>query len=125
MRGGEATYNPNYVFAVHIDPDDVLWAGTWGGGVSRFDGRTWDNFTQQDGLPGDIVYSIVQDAAGTLWAGTDNGVARYDGESWQPVGVEQGLVGMHVYALAAVPGGDVWAGTRGAVVRIGQVGKGE
>lgn len=125
MRGGAPTYNPNYVFAVHIDPDDVLWTGTWGGGVSRFDGTTWTSWTRRDGLPGNIVYSLVQDAEGTIWAGTDNGVARFDGERWTAVGVEQGFVHAHVYALAVTPAGDVWAATRGAVVRIGRPQQGE
>jgi ligand-binding sensor domain-containing protein len=125
MRGGAPTYNPNYVFAVHIDPDDVLWTGTWGGGVSRFDGSDWVSYTRRDGLPGNIVYSIVQDAEGVIWVGTDNGVAKYENDGWQPVGVEEGFVGMHVYALAVSPDGEIWAGTRGAVVRIGRAGKGE
>ncbi|HET9978624.1 MAG TPA: regulator, partial [Burkholderiaceae bacterium] len=32
---GSATYNPNYVFSVLAAADGSVWAGTWGGGVSR------------------------------------------------------------------------------------------
>jgi ligand-binding sensor domain-containing protein len=118
-RGGR-TYNPGYVFAIHAAPDGDVWAGTWGGGVSRFDGKRWRHFTQADGLAGDIVYSIAQDGSGILWMGTDNGVSRYDGRSWRRVGREDGLPDDNVYALAAAPNGDVWAGTLGGVTRIGQ-----
>ena len=37
LAGGEATYNPNYVFAVLIDESDRVFVGTWGAGVSIFE----------------------------------------------------------------------------------------
>ena len=78
ISGGEATYNPNYVFAVHIDPDDTLWVGTWGAGVARFDGENWVNYTTKDGLAGDIVYAIAQEPSGTLWFRTNGSITRCD-----------------------------------------------
>jgi ligand-binding sensor domain-containing protein len=116
--GGSATYNPSYVFAVLAAPDGSVWAGTWGGGVARFDGKAWSNLTTQDGLAGNIVYSIAQSRDGTLWFGTDNGVSRYDGRGFTNLGVDGGLLERHVYAMAVAPDGDVWAGTRKGVVRI-------
>jgi ligand-binding sensor domain-containing protein len=118
LSGGEATYNPNYVFAVHIDPDDTLWVGTWGAGVSRFDGENWVNYTTKDGLAGDIVYAIAQDPSGTLWFGTNGGIARFADGTWQRYGFHEGLPDLNVYALAVAPDGDLWAGTKGAVVRL-------
>ena len=128
LRGGQATYNPNYVFAVHTsgharsrtgtDAEEVVWAGTWGGGVGRFDGTRWRNWTTRDGLAGDIVYSIAESADGSLWFGTNRGLSRFDGRVWQTINARSGLVNDHVYAVAVAPGGDVWAGTRGGVVRI-------
>ncbi len=115
---GRATYNPNYVFAVHAATDGSVWAGTWGGGAARFDGQSWRNYTVKDGLAGNIVYSIAQEKGGALWFGTDKGLTRYDGKSWQTLGRKDGLPGGHVYAVAVTPGGDVWAGTKGGVARI-------
>ncbi len=117
--GGGDSYNPNYVFCMQVTPDDHVWAGTWGGGVARFDGKRWRNYTSSDGLAGNIVYSMAQDKAGVLWFGTNRGLSRYDGRSWQTYGRNEGLRGDDVYAIALAPNGDVWAGTRGAVVRIG------
>jgi ligand-binding sensor domain-containing protein len=118
LSGGEATYNPNYVFAVHIDPDDTLWVGTWGAGVARFDGENWVNYTTKDGLAGDIVYAIAQEPSGTLWFGTNGGITRFADGSWQTYGFHEGLTDLNVYALAVAPNGDLWAGTKGAVVRL-------
>ena len=117
---GSATFNPNYVFSIHVAPDDTVWAGTWGGGVSRFDGRTWSNLTTKDGLAGNIVYSITQGKDGAMWFGTNGGVSRYDGTSWQTFGKKEGLLEDNVYALAVTPKGEVWAGTRRGVARIGR-----
>lgn len=115
---GSPTYNPNYVFSVHVAPDGALWAGTWGGGVGRFDGKAWRNYTTRDGLAGNIVYSITQDAQGTFWFGTNKGLTRYDGSTWTRYASHEGLLDNHVYAVATVASGDVWAGTRKGVVRL-------
>lgn len=118
VDGGE-TYNPNYVFAVHAAPDGAIWAGTWGGGVARFDGKTWRNFTADDGLAGNIVYSIAQDTSGAMWFGTNHGLSRFDGKDWKTYSTTSGLTGDDVYAIAAAPSGEVWAGTKGGVTRLG------
>ncbi len=115
---GMATYNPNYVFAILSAADGTIWAGTWGGGAARYDGRNWKNLTVRDGLAGNIVYAVTQGADGVLWFGTNKGVSRYDGKTWQNFGVKEGLLESHVYAVAVAPNGDVWVGTRKGVARI-------
>ena len=117
---GPATYNPNYVFSILHAADGSIWAGTWGGGAARWDGKAWTNQTIKDGLAGNIVYSLVQDQTGALWFGTNRGVSRYDGKAWQTFGTQQGLLDSNVYALAVAPDGDVWAGTKKGVARIGR-----
>jgi ligand-binding sensor domain-containing protein len=129
LRAGEPTYNPNYVFGIRASghplsrsgtqAEEVIWAGTWGGGLSRFDGERWQNWSTRDGLAGNIVYSIAETADGVLWVGTNAGVSRFDGREWQTLDRRAGLFDDHVYAVAAAPDGTVWAGTRGGVVRIG------
>jgi ligand-binding sensor domain-containing protein len=115
---GPATYNPNYVFSILAAADGSVWAGTWGGGVSRWDGKSWKNLTARDGLAGNIVYSIAQDRQGRLWFGTNRGVSRWDGKAFQNLGVAQGLLEHNVYAVAVAPDGDVWVGTRRGVARV-------
>ena len=118
LAGGVTTYNPNYVFSVMIDSDDIPWVGTWGGGVSRFEDGKWSNLTEEDGLAGNIVYSLVQDRDGVYWFGTNRGLARY-GREWTSYDVHSGLPGNDVYAIAIAPNGDIWTGTRGGVTRLG------
>jgi ligand-binding sensor domain-containing protein len=116
---GRATYNPNYVFSIHVAPDDSVWAGTWGGGVSRWDGKRWTSLSSKDGLVGNIVYAVTQTKDGAFWFGTNKGVSRWDGKAWQSITKKEGLLEDNVYALAVTPAGEVWAGTRRGVTRIG------
>lgn len=119
VSGGQS-YNPSYVFSLLVARDGGVWAGTWGAGVSRFDGKTWTNYTNVEGLSGNVVFSILQTADGAMWFGTDAGVTRYDGRTWERIGRQQGLLDNNVYALAEAPNGDIWVGTRGGVSRIGK-----
>jgi ligand-binding sensor domain-containing protein len=108
----------NYILSVHAAKDGSIWAGTWGGGAARLEGARWSSVTTKDGLAGNIVYSIAQEADGTLWFGTDGGLSSYDGRKFSSLGPREGLPGPNVFALAAAPKGEIWAGGRGAVARV-------
>ncbi|MBF0340343.1 MAG: regulator [Magnetococcales bacterium] len=123
LSGGMSTYNPNYVFSLALEPDGAIWAGTWGGGVSRFDGKNWRSYARKEGLSGNIVYSLVHDQQGRLWAGTSNGVSFFEQGKWRFLPQNHQLLGAHVYALAVSPANELWAGSRGKVYRIGLVNK--
>jgi len=118
LAGASQTYNPNYVFCLQVDKKQQIWAGTWGGGVSRYDGETWQNYTMVDGLAGNIVYSMAQDAQGGLWFGTNHGLSNLKNGQWQNYTMEQGLFDNHVYAIAASDDGNVWVGTKKGVTRF-------
>lgn len=120
MAEGQPTYNPNYIFSIHVDRRDQVWAGTWGGGVSRFDGEQWHNYSVNDGLAGALVYSIAEADNGDMWFGTNKGLSRFDGERWFNYGREDGLLSEHVYAIAPVSDNEVWVGSRGGVTRFGR-----
>ncbi len=65
----------NYINAIVIDPFGNKWFGTWGGGVSKFDGVKWTNYTTDDGLANNRVNSIAIDSKGNMWFGTGDGVS--------------------------------------------------
>ena len=58
----------------------VLWIGTIGGGLNRFDTRTrrFSHVTTTDGLPSNTVYGALPDARGRLWMSTNAGLVRYE-----------------------------------------------
>ncbi|GAA4821875.1 ligand-binding sensor domain-containing protein [Algivirga pacifica] len=57
-----------------------LWVGTFGGGVFRFNRTTrkFESFSDEEGLPNNMVYSIVEDDAHHLWMGTGRGVMDFN-----------------------------------------------
>lgn len=119
FSGGQATYNPSYVFSIKVDQrDQSIWAGTWGGGVAHFVDNKWTNLTTADGLAGDIVYSMIQSDDGAMWFGTSGGVSRFDGQQWQSFNQNSGLLNNHIYALAQSPDGSIWVGSRNGVTRL-------
>ena len=119
LNEGKATYNPGYIFSILADHEDTIWAGTWGGGVTRYRDGSWTNLMEKDGLAGNIVYAIAQDASGNYWFGTNKGLSRFDGSSWHSWNVHNGLPNNDVYAIATEADGDIWIGTLGGVTRLG------
>jgi ligand-binding sensor domain-containing protein len=53
-----------------------LWFGTTGEGVYRYDGKLFTQFTKNDGLSSNTVWSILEDRNGNIWIGTDVGLCR-------------------------------------------------
>jgi len=109
--------NPNYVISSAIDEKGVLWFGTWGGGLSRFDGKKFKNYTTVDGLPGNIINAIEIDSKGVMWIGTNKGLSRYDGKRFRTFTKMDGLLGDYIFSIAIDPDGHKWFGTYGGVSR--------
>ncbi|MBK6381114.1 MAG: hypothetical protein IPF72_16095 [Chitinophagaceae bacterium] len=51
-----------------------IWFAT-SGGISKYDGRSFVQFTEQDGLISNFVASILQDKNGDFWFGTRYGIS--------------------------------------------------
>ena len=106
----------NRVNIIHRDANGILWFGT-GGGVSRYDGKRFVNFTRilansaTDGLANNSVTSIYSDPDGVMWFGTADGLSRYDGKSLINLTEKDGLVHHSVNVIHRVPNGALWFGT--------------
>ncbi len=88
-----------------------LWFCTDGGGVSRYDGKSFVNYTNAQGLPNNNVRCITEDRNGNLWFGTyGGGLSFYDGRTFTNFGTEQGLPDNHVLCSAMDKAGRVWFG---------------
>jgi ligand-binding sensor domain-containing protein len=111
-------YNPNYIISLVVDKNNVVWCGTWGGGLARFDGKQWKNYTMSDGLPGNHVFMLYEDPQGQLWIGTNNGLARMDGEQFKKYDMHDGLYSNTVFSMATAHDGSYWIGSYGGVAKI-------
>lgn len=112
--------NPNYVMSLAIDANDNKWFGTWGSGLSRFDGKTWKTYTTRDGLAGNFVFALKVDQVGVLWAGTNGGVSYFDGKVWKSYTRKDGLMDDFVYSIGVDKDNNKWFGTRIGVSKLKQ-----
>ncbi len=111
-------YNPNYILSLAIDHKDVKWFGTWGAGLSRFDGKSWKNFTVKDGLPGNFVADIFVDSDNGLWIGTEGGIGYFNGNSWVKYTRSEGLIDDSVFTISPDKTGNKWFGTLDGISKL-------
>lgn len=114
----DVAYNPNYIVAIAVDREGIVWVGTWGGGLSRFDGSKWQTYTTKEGLPGNHVSMLHVDKTGKLWIGTNNGVAQFEGSKFKTISMADGLFSNTVFSMATSPDNSVWIGSFGGVAHI-------
>ncbi|MBL8892120.1 MAG: hypothetical protein JNL67_19245 [Planctomycetaceae bacterium] len=106
-----------YVVETFADSRGRIWFGTISEGVACYDGQNLTWLSSKDGLGGNTVVSIAEDAQGVLWFGTDGGVTKYDGQVWKTYSTSEGLPGTRCYVLADRQN-NIWVGTERGVFRF-------
>jgi ligand-binding sensor domain-containing protein/signal transduction histidine kinase len=102
------------VWAVFVDNQQRVWAGTWGG-LHLFEPQSGQFLPVRRG-PDAIqqrVLAIHQDRGGRLWFGTQNGLVCWDGREWKVYTTRDGLTSDAVRAIADDAEGNIWIGTVG------------
>ncbi|HUA86838.1 MAG TPA: two-component regulator propeller domain-containing protein [Bryobacteraceae bacterium] len=115
----------NDIAAVVEDREGAVWLGLLGSGLARWLGyNEWQNWSQQDGLSRESIWSIARGASHRLWVGTQFGLnyaENHDGSLvWrkQPIGSRGRPVQM-IRALAPAPDGTLWVGASpGGLLRL-------
>ena len=120
LEGIGVAYNPNYIISIVVDRNGVVWCGTWGAGLARFDGKKWRNYTMADGLPGNHIFTLHEDQAGQLWVGTNNGLARFDEDKnkIKVLTTADGLFSNAIFSMATGTDGSKWLGSFGGVTHL-------
>lgn len=75
------THTPvNFISALLVENDSILWIGTRDGGLGRINllNNKLKFYTKKTGLADNSVAAIIQDSAGVLWVSTFNGLTRFD-----------------------------------------------
>lgn len=106
-------FNPNYIISLVVDEGGTVWAGTWGAGLSRFDGKDWITYTESDGLPANHIFSLSSD--GGIWVGTSRGLSRFDGAGFTTYGMNNGLYSERVFSIEIGDDGGMWIGGFGGI----------
>jgi signal transduction histidine kinase/ligand-binding sensor domain-containing protein len=99
---------------VYGDIDGDLWIGTNGEGLYRFKDRTVQMFTKSDGLPNNVIMTVLATSDGGLWTGANcGGISRFDGKRFKTYNEKDGLLNSCVWSLAEDANRDLWIGTWG------------
>ena len=115
------------VSAFHITHDGMIWLGSHGNGLSRFDPVTeqFTTFLHEPqnplSLSNNLIYAIQEDRAGFLWVGTDQGLNRLDRATGQftrflhdaqnPASLSYNLI----WSIFEDHAGRLWIGTGGGL----------
>jgi len=70
-------------FSVLEDRKGNFWFASIGSGVYYYNGKSFLNYTTQEGLANDRVPFIYEDKIGNVWFGTESGASRNDGKSFR------------------------------------------
>ncbi|MBC8082585.1 MAG: hypothetical protein H7Z21_05180 [Hymenobacter sp.] len=79
----DSSLSSNRIQALFKDHQNRMWVGTADGGLNLMaaDKKTFHRFTTKDGLPSNVINSIVEDEDGYLWVSTSKGLSRFDTRS--------------------------------------------
>ncbi len=94
------------------DRNGNIWISSQGGGISRYGGNAFTQYSTAQGLAANLIFSGGQDKAGNLWFGTyEGGVSRYDGHAFASYSRKEGLPDVSVWSILPDRDGTVWFGT--------------
>ncbi len=106
------------------DPSGALWAGLGGGGTLRGkglvrfkDGRI-RQFSTQDGLANDQVYSTAVDRTGAVWCGTGKGLSVLRNGRFETWRKTSGLPDDFIRVVRQDHEGSIWIGTAHGLSRF-------
>lgn len=75
----------------------------------------FEHYTTENGLSNIVVYSLLQDSRGFIWAGTHNGLNRFDGYSFKkflPNNSDSNFIsGASINCIVEDANGNIWVGT--------------
>ena len=111
------TLRTNSITALHQDRSGDLWIGTQSSGLILLHDGIPKTLTERDGLPGRLINSIREDAAGNLWVNSSGGTACFAGGKFQAYKSYRGKAVGEFFLQAR--DGSMWFRSGMDVVRFG------
>lgn len=95
------------------DKSGILWMSIGNGMILCRRDEAWITYNESDGLPFVYVTTMVQEADGTIWAGSlDDGLYRFSAGRFTAIRKENGLSANDIRSLCPDREGNLWVGTR-------------
>ncbi|NTW24270.1 MAG: response regulator, partial [Lentimicrobium sp.] len=106
------------VISLKEDSRGNIWTGTYEGGLSKFDGKSFTNYTTTQGLVNNTVWSTHEDKTGAIWFATRGGLSRFDGKNFINFTKEQGLPDNKLSIVTEDKSGNLLIGSWGGGVSV-------
>lgn len=87
ISGDISSLGNNDILFIYRDRKNRMWLATSGGGFCQAIGDKplqalrFRNYTTEDGMPNDYVFSCTEDADGNFWLATENGLSKFNPET--------------------------------------------
>lgn len=102
------------VKSILVDRAQEVWAGTYGGGLLRFQNGVFRPTAGLEAIPRNReISALYEDREGRLWAGSQAGLACREAGQWRIYSTRDGLSADVVRALVEDAQGNLWIGTEG------------
>ena len=121
-----STISDNRLYTIFESKQGILWIGTFGGGLNKFDKRT-EKFTSYKNVTNDPlslsdnrVICVFEDSEGILWIGTfGGGLNKYNKELNRFVryGEREGLTSYEVYGIIEDRHKNLWMSTNNGIFK--------
>ncbi len=85
-----------------------LWVGTNGGGLCRFNGKSFDVYSRKNGLHENIILGLYFDNNFNLWIGSPGSILRYDGKNFHKIFLSDTAFFMNEIKFYETADGIVW-----------------
>jgi PAS domain S-box-containing protein len=105
--------NPkDVIHAVCPSPSGDVWFGSYGSGIYRYDGTTFHQMSEDEGLQNHSVRSILTASDGAIWlAYRRTGLSKYADGHWVHYSRANGLPNAAALYFAEGASRDIWMGT--------------
>src|SRR6266568_5138669 len=78
----------NDIQTILKDSRGFLWLSSNDGGLSRYDGKHFTNYSMEEGLSSYIKWIAFEDSIGRLWFSNKYGVCSFDGKKFEQFPIE-------------------------------------
>jgi signal transduction histidine kinase/ligand-binding sensor domain-containing protein len=100
------------IAAITQTTDGVIWSGSKGDGLFRYQGGESHSLSTKDGLSSDVILSLAPDLDGSLWIGTPDGLNHLQAGEIRSYTSSDGLPDDFIRSLYSDSDGSLWIGTR-------------
>jgi len=107
----------DYILSLCEGPNGQIYAGTDGGGIYIVRSGLTKQITTEDGLAGNVVFSMYYDGKG-LWVLTSKGISRIEKNTIQSIDTLMTFGVTGVFQMIESEDGTIWFGTSSGVYSI-------